>query len=144
MRTFFDSSVLLAVFLADHEHHEPSLTAFLRTNPREDSCAAHSLAEIYATATRLPGKHRVSGDQVLLFLENIRERLSIVALTSEEHSEALKDAAVWGVSGGAVYDALIAVCALKSGADCLFTWDLRHFERFSPAISRILRSPAQL
>lgn len=141
---FFDSSILLAVFLADHEHHGPSLAAFLKANPREGSCAAHSLAEIYATATRLPGKHRVSGDQVLLFLENIRERLSIVALTAEEYSEAMKDAAVWGVAGGAIYDALIAMCAIKSRADCLFTWNLRHFQRFSPAISQILRSPAQV
>lgn len=142
MKTFFDSSVLLATFLADHQHHQPSMDAFLRANPREDSCAAHSLAEIYATATRLPGKHRVSGDQVLLFLENIRERLSVIALTSGEYSEALKDAAAMGIAGGTVYDALIAFCAIKARADCIFTWNIRHFQRLSPEISRLVQTPS--
>lgn len=80
MRWFFDTSVLIPTFLEDHEHHEASLDAFLKSDRRSSCCAAHSLAEVYSALTRLPGQHRLSGEQVLLFLENIRERLTLVTL----------------------------------------------------------------
>jgi hypothetical protein len=41
---------------------------------------AHSLAEVYSTLTRMPGKHRISAEQATLFIGSIRERLSIIAL----------------------------------------------------------------
>lgn len=72
MKSFFDTSVLIPTFLEDHEHHEASLEVFLKSGKRQGCCGAHSLAEVYATLTRLPGAHRLSGDQILLFLENIR------------------------------------------------------------------------
>jgi predicted nucleic acid-binding protein len=84
--------VLIPVFIEDHEHHERSLKAFVDADKGQDCCAAHSLAEVYSTMTRLPGRHRLSGEQVLLFLENIRERLSLVTLTGDEYHIAIKDA----------------------------------------------------
>ena len=56
MKFFFDTSVLLPCFLEDHEHHEASLRAFLEADKKEGCCGAHSLAELYATATRLTRK----------------------------------------------------------------------------------------
>jgi predicted nucleic acid-binding protein len=140
LRSFFDTSVLIPVFLEDHEHHERSLNAFVQTDKRRDCCAAHSLAEVYATMTRLPGRHRLSGDQVLLFLENIRERLALIALTGAEYHASIKEAAELGIVGGAVYDALIARCAMKAKADAIYTWNVRHFERLGPAIAKRLKS----
>src|SRR3989304_3100937 len=35
-----------------------------------------------------------------------------------------------GVSGGQVYDAVIAACARKARAQTLLTWNLDHFHRF--------------
>lgn len=113
MIAFFDTSVLIPVFLEDHEHHERSLKVFVGADKKRDYCAAHSLAEVYATMTRLPGRHRLSGEQVLLFLDNIRERLALIAFTGEEYHAAIKDAAEAGVIGGTIYDALIARCALN-------------------------------
>ena len=132
--------MLIPVFIEDHEHHERSLRAFGSTDKKHDCCAAHSLAEVYATMTRLPGRHRLSGEQVLLFLENIRERLSLVALTGDEHHTAIKEAAEAGVSGGTIYDALIARCAMKAKAESLYTWNTRHFQQFGAAIVRRLRT----
>ncbi len=68
MKSFFDTSVLIPAFLEDHEHHEASLEAFLKADKKQGFCGAHSLAEVYSTLTRLPGRHRLSGEQVLLFL----------------------------------------------------------------------------
>ena len=68
VQALFDTSVLVPTFLGDHEHHEASLDAFLRFGKRQACCAAHSLAEVYATLTRMPGKYRVSCEQAMLFL----------------------------------------------------------------------------
>ena len=88
--------------------------------------------------TLLPGRHRLSDEQVLLFLDNIRERLTIVALTVDA---AIREAADTGVVGGTIYDALIARCALKAKADTVYTWNTRHFEQLGPVIAERLRTP---
>ncbi len=33
MKAFLDTSVLVATFYADHEHHRPSIDLFLRLSP---------------------------------------------------------------------------------------------------------------
>lgn len=107
---------------------------------RRDFCAAHSLAEVYATMTRLPGRHRLSGEQVLLFLDNIREHLTLIALTGDEYHAAIRDAVGDGVIGGTIYDAVIARCALKAKADTVYTWNTRHFAQFGNGIAERLRT----
>lgn len=141
MKIFFDTSVLLPVFLEDHEHHEASLKALLKAGKNSGYCGAHSLAEIYAASTRLPGKHRLSGEQALLFLEDLTERLTMVALTAHEYYRAIQVAAAGGIVGGTIYDALLAHCALKAEADILYTWNVRHFQQFGQEIARRLRTP---
>ena len=129
MKAFLDTSVLVPVFLADHVHHEASLDIFLKLEKHESGCAAHSLAETYSTLTRLPGKHRVSGEQAMLFLEEIRGRLTLVALDAAEYYVAMEEAAARGVRGGAIYDALLASCAVKARANTLYTWNVKHFQQ---------------
>jgi predicted nucleic acid-binding protein len=75
----------------------------------------------------MPGKRRISGEQAMLFIGNIRERLSIVALNSEEHADALEASAALGIVGGGIYDAMLAYCALKSKAEAIYTWNVRHY-----------------
>jgi predicted nucleic acid-binding protein len=141
VKYFFDTSVLLPTFLEDHEHHKASLRAFLRADRKQGCCGAHSLAELYATATRLPGKHRLSGEQVMLFLQDVRERLTIVALSGDDYFAAVKEAATLGVVGGTIYDALLARCALKADAEIIYTWNQKHFQQFSPEIAKRVRIP---
>lgn len=141
MKAFFDTSALIPCFLEDHEHHEASLKAFLKANVGKDCCGAHTLAEIYAVLTRLPGRHRLSGDQVMLFVENVRERLTIVPLDSNEVVVALREAAAEGVAGGAIYDTLLARCALTAGADTIYTWNVKHFRKFGPEAKIRVRTP---
>jgi predicted nucleic acid-binding protein len=141
VKYFYDASVLLPAFLEDHEHHEPSLRAFLKADKKLGCCAAHTLAELYATFTRLPGKHRLSGDQALLFLENVRERLTIITLSAEEYFLAMKESAAAGIVGGTVYDALLARCALRAGAEVLYTWNTKHFQQFAPQVAKKVKIP---
>lgn len=141
MKFFFDSSVLVAAVSVQHVHHGPSLAVYLAANKNQAGCAAHSLAEVYATLTRLPGKQRMSSEQSLLFLDEIRDRLKTIVLDSEEYSAAIADAAAEGLVGGMVYDALIARCAMKARAESLYTWNVDHFRRLGPEVAKRVRTP---
>ena len=114
MKAFFDTSVLVPVFYGDHEHHPASLSLFLQFTKDDACCGAHTLAEIYSTLTRMPGKYRVTGDQAMLFVGSVLERLSIIALSAEEYATALNLWSQVGVTGGTIYDALLASCALTA------------------------------
>jgi predicted nucleic acid-binding protein len=141
LRVFFDTSVLIAAFLEDHEHHGASLEALVKIRKGHGYCGAHSLAEVYSTLTRLPGRHRLSGEQALLLLGNIRERLAIVTLDDQEYYAAIEECAAVGTVGGAVYDALLTRCALKARADMLYTWNLKHFQQLGPEVAKRTRTP---
>jgi predicted nucleic acid-binding protein len=141
VKSFFDTSVLVAAVLEGHEHHERSLAIFAGSDRRTACCAAHTLAELYATLTRLPGKHRLSGDQALLFLDNVEERLEVVFLNSREYRLAIEEAARAGILGGTIYDVLLAQCALKAGATRILTWDVADFQRLGQEIADRVRTP---
>ena len=141
MKAFLDTSVLVAAFYGDHVHHAASLNLFTRFDKKDASCAAHSLFEVYSVLTRMPGKHRVGGEQAMLFIGNIRERLTLVALTAEEYAKTLQTCAELGVTGGAIYDAHLAACALKTRAATLFTWNVAHFAQLGPKVAPLLQTP---
>ena len=142
MKAFLDTSVLVATFYADHEHHPPSIDLFLRFGKKNACCGAHSLAEVYATLTGMPGKRRVSGDEALLFLGDIRERLTLVALDEQEYFQmAEASAAAGGLASGAIYDAILGHCALKAKAEAIYTWNPKDFLRLSPAIASRVKNP---
>jgi predicted nucleic acid-binding protein len=141
VKFFFDTSVLVPVFVEEHPHHEASLAVFLRSDKKRGSCAAHSLAEVYATLTRLPGKHRASASEAMLFLENMEERLVLISLDAEEYWRAVMHSAESGIVGGMIYDALLAHCALKARAETIFTWNVEHFRRVGPEVAKRIRTP---
>ena len=77
----------------------------------------------------------------MLFVGNIRERLTIVALTADEYARTLQTFAELGVVGGTIYDALLAGCALKARAKTLFTWNIRHYAQLGPKVAPLLQTP---
>ena len=97
MKWFVDTSVLVPVFIPGHIHHDRSFKLFSQADITRAGCAAHTLAEVYATITRIPGRHRASGEQALRFLEAIEERFRAVALDVAEYRAAIRDAAALGV-----------------------------------------------
>jgi predicted nucleic acid-binding protein len=127
--------------LAQHPHHAPSLAAYRRSDKHYSACAAHSLAELYATLTRLPGKQRMSTDQVLLFLDDVRGRLKIIQLTEDNYYSTISTAAGDGIFGGTIYDALLARCALRAGCEIIYTWNIGDFSRLGPEVAKRTRTP---
>src|SRR5882724_4691386 len=141
MKGFFDSSVLVAVFYGDHVHHQASLELFIQFQKSTGCCAAHSLAEVYSTLTRMPGKHRISGEQAMLFVGGIRERLSIIALNGDEYADALQASSVLSIVGGGIYDAMLAHCAIKAHAETIYSWNGRHYAQCGLEVTRRLQTP---
>ena len=141
MKAFFDTSVLVPVFYGDHERHESCVAVFKRYDKKQAACGAHSLAEVYASLTRMPGRHRISSEQAMLFVTTLRERLTIVALTAEEYFRCIERNAALGVVGGTIYDALLAQCALKAKAEAIYSWNTRHFQLLGPDVAKRLRTP---
>ena len=141
MKAFFDTSVLIAAFYRNHHFHDPSLDTFLRFRKEEASCGAHSLVEIYASLTGRTGGDRVSGDQAMLFVGDVRERLTIMSLDDREYFKALQSSAATGIAGGGIYDALLAHCALKARTRALYTWNVKDFTRLGSAIAALVKTP---
>jgi len=141
MKAFFDTSVLVATFYGEHSHHEASFTLFLRHKKQTACTAAHCLAEVYSVLTGMRGKDRASPDEAMLFLADVRDRLSIVALDEEEYFKLLESASANRMAGGAIYDAILARCALKAGAETIYTWNVKHFSRLGADVTPRVKTP---
>lgn len=101
----------------------------------------HTLAEVYAILTGLPLRQRITGRDGVAVIRQIGERMSLVALDAVEYVSVLETISET-IVGGAAYDALIAHCAVKSGADVSLTWNVRDFLRFGPHIAGRVKTPA--
>lgn len=141
MTEFFDTSVLVAAFWGDHPHHARSLNLLAGADPSTASCAAHSLAEVHAVLTRLPVRPPVLPEHAVLFLQDVRARLTIIELNEDDYFATLEDASDQSISGGQVYDALLLRCAVKAGAESIFTWNREHFQVIAPELSDRIRTP---
>jgi len=131
MKVFCDTNVLVAAFLQSHPHHNAARPVLERVKVGQDQgfVAAHSLAETYFVLTRLPGGNQVAPTMAWqLISENVMKNFAIVTLTAKEYAETLQKAAADGVEGGRTYDALILAAAAKSGADRIYTTNVRHFQ----------------
>lgn len=141
MKIFFDTTVLVAAVLEDHEHYARSFPVFSAAKKSSAFCAAHNLAEVYVTLTRYPGRDRLSSEQAAMSIEKIGERLTIIALDVPEYLAAIRRFASIGIVGGTLYDGLIAACALKARADILYTWNTAHFRMLGEEVAQKVRTP---
>ncbi|MCP9489287.1 MAG: PIN domain-containing protein [Solirubrobacteraceae bacterium MAG38_C4-C5] len=133
-----DTSVVVASFGAWHEHHEVART----TLGERPHLAAHTALEAYSVLTRLPEPFRASPATVVEFL---RRTFTTPRLTLPEEAQASVPARLseQGVSGGAVYDGLIALTARAAGAQ-LLTLDRRALTTYARvgAAAHLLVQPA--
>ena len=144
MKWFFDTTVLVAALLPGHPHHARSFPVFASATRKQAACAAHSLAEAYSVFTRYPGKERMSAEAAGLVVQEIEHRFALVALDASEYCAAIRRMAQMGIVGGAVYDGLVAACALKAGADHLYTWNVRHFDQLGAEVKKLVKMPPEV
>ncbi len=141
MREFFDTSVLVASFWGGHVHHHASVARLGAANKRQSACGIHSLAEVYAVMTSIPVKPSIPPEQALLFVEEVRNRLTLVSLNGEEYFAAIERTAGHGFGSGRVYDALLLACAAKIEARTIYTWNLNHYQALAPELAARIRTP---
>ena len=141
MKEFFDTSVLIAAFWHGHPHHDPSVRLLAAANKKRSACALHTIEEVYAVMSALPVKPMLPPEQVLLFVQELRERLVLVALQEAEYFATIVQAAEGGLTSGRVYDALLLRCATKVKAQTIYTWNLKHFEAIAPELAGRMRTP---
>lgn len=125
-----DTSCMIAMLCAWHEHHEPALREVSQRTKRGDRmiAPAPALVEAYAVLTRLPPPRRLPAAAALALLdENFLRRAEVVALDANTYRDLLQRAPACGVLGGRIYDAVIVACARLAGASALLTFNERDF-----------------
>lgn len=141
MKEFFDTSVLVASFWGGHVHHQASVARLGTASKKQSACGIHSLAEVYAVMTALPVKPLIPPEQAMLFVEEARNRLTLVSLNGDEYFANIERTAARGFSSGRVYDALLLACAAKSEARTIYTWNLKHYQALAPELAAYIRNP---
>jgi predicted nucleic acid-binding protein len=135
MKVLLDTSVLIAAVVAQHDSHGRAFPVLDRVQDGKDEgvVAAHSLAEMYAILTKLPPPFRHSPEQALLSIEeNVLEYFKISSLTGSDYAALLREAALAGIQGGTIYDALLLASARKANPDRIYTLNLNHFLAVAP------------
>lgn len=127
-----DTSCLVAAVCGWHSHHDATRMEIGRRDAAGEKLvlAAHSLAEVFSVLTRLPEPHRLRPDDALALIEANWGKTRLVTLEGSDYRASLRRCRDVGIGGGAVYDALIAACAVKARVKTLVTWNLGSFERF--------------
>ena len=131
MNVFLDTSVLVSAVIKQHVFHERSFTVLdgVLSRKNEGFISSHSLAEMYAVLTKLPPPYRHTPEQALLSIEeNVLKQFQAISLTGNDYAAFLREAATSGIQGGTIYDALLLKCADVSGADRIYTLNLKHFQ----------------
>jgi predicted nucleic acid-binding protein len=141
MKEFFDTSVLVAAFWGGHRDHPASIKLLGAADRKRSACAMHTLAEVYAAMTALPIRPMLPPEQVMLFVQEVRDRLTLVSLDESDYFETIRQTAGAGFTSGRVYDALLLRCAAKVQAQTIYTWNLKHFQAIAPGQASRIRTP---
>jgi predicted nucleic acid-binding protein len=126
-----DTSVAVALTVADHEHHETTVRAL---GDRRLGLAGHAAFETFSVLTRLPPPTRRTPAAVarLLAAGFPYNRF----LGAGPAAALLGDLHALGIAGGAVYDALVGATANEYGL-ALATRDHRALETYRALEVRI-------
>ncbi|MGH9104636.1 MAG: type II toxin-antitoxin system VapC family toxin [Acidimicrobiales bacterium] len=104
-----DTSVAVALVVADHEQHDAARRA---VGSRSVGLAGHAAFETVSVLTRLPVPLRRTPRTVARLIE---DNFPCGYFLSSEGAEALWSRLVpWGIKGGAVYDALVGAAAREA------------------------------
>jgi len=117
-----DTSVAVALTVADHEHHQGTFAAL---GNRRLGLAGHAAFETFSVLTRLPTPARRAPATVARLLAGSFPHTRF--LGAQTAASLLSQLTSLGIAGGAVYDALVGACASEHGL-VLATRDQRALE----------------
>ena len=119
-----DTSVAVAVSVADHEHHEATSEAVAG---RRLGLAGHAAFETFSVLTRLPPPARRTPATVARLLS--ASFPSTRFLSSRGATSLLARLEGLGIAGGSIYDGLVAAAAIEHRIP-LVTRDLRALDTY--------------
>ncbi|CAN5541816.1 type II toxin-antitoxin system VapC family toxin [soil metagenome] len=105
-----DTSVAIAALDETHEAHLATLAAVTRCRP---ALAGHARWETFSVLTRLPGALRVTPTVAHEVLQ--RSFPDACCLDAAEQAALFDRLPTLGITGGAVYDALVGAAAIAGG-----------------------------
>ena len=127
-----DTSVAVPLIVSTHTHHADVVAWW---SGQELALSGHALAETYAVLTRLPGGARLApADAARLLVTRFAKPFLLGRRTSARLPGVL---AGLGVSGGAVYDALVGLAAVEHDAT-LATRDARARATYEAVGARVV------
>lgn len=144
MKTLFDTSIIVSGIVESHPMHAKCLPWLQRAKTGEVECivVSHSLAETYAVLTTLPVKPRVSPLVAQRLIDtNLRAMARMVPLTIADYWNTIQRMTEMGLSGGTIYDALIAAVARRLSVDKLLTLNADDFRRVWPEGKQVITTP---
>jgi predicted nucleic acid-binding protein len=132
---FFDTTVLVAASEQSHLHYAQARPALLRVATGQDKgfMGLHSIAEVYATLTRLPVQPRIHPvEAARIVTDNILPHFEVLSLGKEGYLEALNTMANGGWSGAKIYDVLLLSCAARCPVERIYTFNLGDLTQLAP------------
>ena len=102
---------------------------------------AHSLAELYSVLSRLPTRPKLSPTQAWRLIQENVGSAQVIELSASDYASAVQRTSELGLSGGVIYDALIARAAEKASVDHLLTFNEKDYRRVLPPESSLLLVP---
>jgi predicted nucleic acid-binding protein len=108
--TLVDTSVAVALAVADHDHHEETFRT-LRSRPL--GLAGHAAFETFSVLTRLPPPARRTPATVARLLAKTFPESRFLGPAAS--ASLLAELETAGIAGGSVYDALVGAAAKEHG-----------------------------
>ena len=135
----FDTTVLIALMLPHREGHLRCKKAFLESRAASRAAiSTHTIAELYSV---LAGRHTIPPKEIKKMLDGNLRNVEQIILEPSDYQSSVERLTGLGIQGGAIFDTLIATCALKVEAKKLYTLNLKHFVRLGEDVAAVSLEP---
>ncbi len=144
MKVLFDTSILVAAFEVSHPRHGVCLPWLQRVQKKEIDgyLSTHTLAELYSVLTRLPVRPSISPAIAQRLIDQNLHLFEAIPLTADDYQQAIVCMVRLNLTGGGIFDALIAQAALKAEVDILLTLNPNHFNRLGQDLAQRVQVPS--
>ena len=135
--TLIDTSFCVAAYVLSHPKNDVAIRWLegAKNGDYQAYLCLHSIAEFYATLTRMPVRPRISGKQAYhLIFDELLTYCSVVVLDEADYKTVLSLLSASELVGGLIFDALIAHAAVKVGANRILTLNTKDFPRAYPGL----------
>ena len=124
-----DSNVLIAASQANQPFNRVAVEALESRLYKSETMVlpGHVLLETYSVLTRVPPALRLGPLAAFAAVSAFANSSEVVEMPAGSFLDVIERAVKAGVTGGRIYDALIAETARASGAELLLTFKTRHF-----------------